>query len=485
LSKVRQSLWLSLFSTNTATVLNFLSSLAIARLLTPAEIGIYSVASVLVGLAHLFRDFGVGSYIVSERELTPERVRAAFGFTIMTAWGLALVLALSSGFVAAFYRTPGMETVMLVLALNFVVSPFGAITLSNLGREMRFGARAVVDLTSTVAHIATAIGLALIGFGYMSLAWASVIGTITAVLVVQRYRPSDWPWYPSIKGIRRIIGFGSGVTAAAVLGHVNASLTEIILGRGLGMESVALFGRAQGALQAFQGFLVGSIRGVSYSYFAERFRSGHDPKEPYLSTITLSTGVAWPFFFVLAVVASPAIELLYGSQWVESGRLLPTLCIAATLSVPFLLASSLYNAIGRSGVPAFIEGFGLSIKLVAILVAMQWGLMAVAVSFACVSAAMGIVHLSAQTRLLGLTAREVGRALIPSLLVASPALAAAYAGSLAVPVHTGGPALLIDLLVPGVFGFIAWTLAVYLFRHPLRGEIARALRAVWKFATRQ
>jgi len=66
---IRASLLITFFASNGATVVNFLVAIALARLLSPEEIGIYSIAAVLVYFAQIFRDFGVASYLQRERDL--------------------------------------------------------------------------------------------------------------------------------------------------------------------------------------------------------------------------------------------------------------------------------------------------------------------------------------------------------------------------------------------------------------------------------
>ena len=70
---LRRSLFITFFSTNAMTVVQFGVTLVLARLLTPAEVGIFSITSVVIGLAAVFRDFGVSSYLQRERDLTPQK----------------------------------------------------------------------------------------------------------------------------------------------------------------------------------------------------------------------------------------------------------------------------------------------------------------------------------------------------------------------------------------------------------------------------
>jgi hypothetical protein len=64
---VRKSLFLSFAQRNGTLLIQFMSSLLIARLLTPHEIGIFSIGSVIVAFSHVVRDFGVANYIVQKK----------------------------------------------------------------------------------------------------------------------------------------------------------------------------------------------------------------------------------------------------------------------------------------------------------------------------------------------------------------------------------------------------------------------------------
>lgn len=106
---IKKSLLFSFAEKYTVLALGFVSSIVLSRLLTPAEVGVYSIGSVVVAVLQIVRDFGVGQYLVKERELTPVKIRAAYSLTLMIAWLIAAVLVLASGPLADFYREPGWD----------------------------------------------------------------------------------------------------------------------------------------------------------------------------------------------------------------------------------------------------------------------------------------------------------------------------------------------------------------------------------------
>ena len=118
---VRKSLALSFASKYSDLVITTVTVLVLARLLTPEEIGIYSVGAAVVAMAHVVRDFGVGNYLIQEKELTQDRIRTAFAVTLIIGWTMAAVLFAASGPVSRLYAEPGLAHVMKVLSLTFMV----------------------------------------------------------------------------------------------------------------------------------------------------------------------------------------------------------------------------------------------------------------------------------------------------------------------------------------------------------------------------
>lgn len=99
---VRQSLLLSFAERYTGIILQFVATTILARLLTPADYGVYTIAFVVVNLAQMVRDFGTIGYLYQERNLTETAIRTAFGVSLMIGIGLGAATALSSGAIGRF-----------------------------------------------------------------------------------------------------------------------------------------------------------------------------------------------------------------------------------------------------------------------------------------------------------------------------------------------------------------------------------------------
>ncbi|MBE0475394.1 oligosaccharide flippase family protein, partial [Rhodoferax sp.] len=109
----RNSLFFSFLDRYASLAITIISSMAIARLLTPAEIGVFSVTVVLLSFVSTIRDMGAGQYLVQEKELTTERIRAVWAVQLGLGLAMACVVLLASYPVALFYDEPRMRNVML------------------------------------------------------------------------------------------------------------------------------------------------------------------------------------------------------------------------------------------------------------------------------------------------------------------------------------------------------------------------------------
>jgi len=209
MSEIKKSLGLSFVTQYTEMAIQFVGVMFLARLITPEEIGIYSVAAFLMAMLHVFRDFGVGKYLIQVDELTPERIRAAYGVAIILAWTIALLLYACAPLVARFYEEPRVVDILAVMACSFAVTPLGALLTSIFRRHMEFKKILIVRVVSSVSHVITAVTLAYHGFGALSLAWANFAGILSFGITAMALRSKGTPFTPSFRNMKDILSFGS------------------------------------------------------------------------------------------------------------------------------------------------------------------------------------------------------------------------------------------------------------------------------------
>ncbi len=446
-----------------------MGTLIVSRLLTPTEIGIYSVAAVLAALAGQLRDFGLGEYLIQERQLTHARIRSAFGMNIITSWTMAAVFFFSSTVIGEFYRQPGVADVMRIQCINFLLVPFGAITMAFFRREMNYRPLFLAGILSSTVSFIVATSLVLTGFGYISLAWSSLAGIVTSVVVSVVYRPSDYPRWPSFKGLGEVIHFSKHAMGIYFFGQIGKSAPEAIIGRALDVASVAFFSRANGMMEVFNRAVLRPTLSICLPYFSQAARAGQETRIGYLKATTLLTGIGWPFFIAISALAYSAIRLLYGPQWMVSVPLAQILCLAAIMELPYWLAAEVMIAAGRIDQSNRLQFIVQSLRLGSLVLVLPFGL--TGACWGLVLAALGgaVVSHNFLRRIIGLRFGDVVRACAPS---AATAVVSSIPAMLVVGfINQDESNYLWVLFGTGSATAVAWAAALRIFRHPFWDEI--------------
>lgn len=92
MTSVRKALGFSVLAQSSIQFISFITIAILARLLTPSEIGVFAVASSVAFLAIELRSLGVGQYLIREKEISHEKIRAATGLMMVASWGLAVII---------------------------------------------------------------------------------------------------------------------------------------------------------------------------------------------------------------------------------------------------------------------------------------------------------------------------------------------------------------------------------------------------------
>lgn len=474
MSSVRRSLAMSFAGRYAVLPVTLISYVVIARLLTPEEIGIYSVAAALIGLAQVFREFGTGSYLIQVKELEADHIRSAFGVSLFL--GVALFVAFTAGapLVGRFYSDQRIVSVVRIIAINFLLLPFGSISLSLLRREMQFGRVAIANSCAAVFGMITTVGLAWWGFGSSSLAWGAITTNAITGMAAWLLRSDRRLHLPGLRRWRSIVGFGGRSAFAAVVTSIAMDTNDLAVGRILGFTAVAMLSRAQGVMNLFHQQLMSAVQAVAYPAFARAHRDGENMEAHFVLSVTNLTVFAWPFYGMAALFPLEILRLAFGPQWTAASPLVPVFCaagaIAATFSLinPWMLAAGRIDLVMRGEL--IVQPTRVALIVAAALIFRN--LIACAAAFLVAFSIAMVVFYAIKSHSMKTDIRALGAGLCKSALVslvslAVPALVAFFFGLDRVePLDTG------IVVAACVVACAAWIAAVVAFKHPIAQEPA-------------
>lgn len=474
MNSLRHSVFFSLAQRYLAFAIQFIASIILARLLTPAETGIFSLAAAIISIAHFLRDFGVSEYLVQERELTPERVRTALGLTLAIAWTLALMLYLGATPLANYYHEAGVRSVIHVLVWNFVLLPFGTTAFAILNKQMAFKLIFWIQSCSAVVSSIVSVVLAWLGFSYMSMAWAGLAGIAIQIILLILVRPRDTLIWPSFKDFQHIGRFGGLLTIGRLTDQIARRAPDMIIGSTLGFHAVGIFSKGTSLFDAFQDFFLSGINRVATPAFAQRLQKGESAHDNYLKGSAMLAIFQFAFFSFLLIFASPLIFLFFGPAWMEAVPLLQIACCGGLLTAPYLIAASTMTANGQISDILRIQFFGALVYLPVLFFAAHFSLIAVAIA-GLIGTCVKVIFFQRGVRLgFQVHFKELLRTTLPSMV--SVVIASLAAGPMQLLFQHTSQSAIASLSAGASVGVMVLLGMIFITKHPLAAELKVLLK---------
>jgi O-antigen/teichoic acid export membrane protein len=449
------------------------TTMVVARMLTPEEIGTYAIASAIVMVMAEFRMLGASAYLIRESEIGPEKIRSTLGLTILISWALGLGILFGGFPVADFYQLPPIAGIFAILSISFFIAPYISIPMALLAREMLFKAQFRVMLTSSVIGAITTISLVLAGWGFWSLAIGQLAPLLTQFLIFCWRSPDTMQFKPSFHGMKPIMGFGILNSISLLIRKATVTVPDLIIGKLGTTGDVAMFSRGLGFLEFVTQTLVTGAQPVAFPYLTKTRREGGNMAAAYIQSSVLLGAVVVPVLGVASLASQPAIRLFFGDQWDAAAPIASILAIWAIFRYSHWFAGDVLMAVGREGLMVIREAVPFAILVPMIIWSYPDGLTAIAKAFVVAGSVDFILTSILLHYAIGL---KVHRFLL------------AYWSNLVTLVVCTGVTWLVDKKVPldempawqaiGILALIiplVWLGTLAICRHPLYREIAKVI----------
>jgi O-antigen/teichoic acid export membrane protein len=469
LTTLRRSLLFSFLERYAGIVIGLGMTMTAARMLTPADFGVFAVGMSLVMLIDVLRDFGTGSYLVQLEALERSAVRSAFTVSCIISGSCAAALALAAIPIGRFYDEPGVGNVVFVLSAALLLNPFLTPATAMLRRKMAFDRLAMINVASGLGQFGTLVLLASLGQGYMAMAWAGLVAVLVRTLGANIVQPMPWAFRPSLVGWRGILSFGGWSTATGIVNVIHDTLPQLIIGRVLGTVPVGLFGRAQTVCQLPDKLISSALHPIVLPALAQHVRRGGSLKEPYLLGLSHMAAVYVPAMVCLALLAEPVVGILLGPQWGEVPTLVRLMAMGLVWLFPAFLTYPVLVTVGRIRDTLISSLISIPPSILLIAAAAPHGITAVAAVSIVTGPLQAFVAVSFVRRHVGFAWGEILRAVAPGAV----ATVGAAAGIVAVMSLLGFRTALSfgEMLIAMLAAGSGWLAGLWLGGHPLIGEL--------------
>lgn len=311
-------------------LLTWVCTLVVARILSPADYGLVGMATIYLGLVTLVNEFGLGSAIVTFRDLSDEHVAQLNTISL----GLGVICFLFSTAAAVplgrFFSAPHLPAVVVAMSVSFLVSAFLTVPDAVLQKNLRFKFLAQIEVVRSLVQSSGILILALLGAGYWALVFGPLLGVSTGTLltVIACHRGFRIPRFSALKPA---VSYSSDVlfTRLAWYGYSNADF--LVAGKVLGANLLGAYTMAWTIANIPVDKITALVGRVAHAYFSA-VQDQNVGMQRYL--LSLTEGIAlftFPASVGLCLEAGHLVSILLGPKW--QGAIVPLRLLSIYVSV--------------------------------------------------------------------------------------------------------------------------------------------------------
>jgi len=350
-------------------LLGLISVTVLARLLTPADFGLFGTAALILGFFILLKEVGFGEAVIKEKDLTKDDIDTLWTMRAILSALTGLILFLVSPIVAEFLKddrvTPVLQVMSFIPIIDALASPASALLL----RELKYGADFLLKSGNKIIRVAAVITVALILRSYWALVFGALLSSVLGVIVthiVRPYRPKL-----TLKKLDKHVGFAAWTYMRGIAFYIANSSDEFVVRSSASTAFFGIYHIARDLARVLISELIGPVREAMLPALArlQHDRSRHAAAASNIFGAALIVGVA--LSVGAAATAQELVLILLGNQWVAAAPFLSLLAIGCAA-----------NAIGEVNQSSFITA-GLQKKSV-----LFWVLRAAVYSVGCTIAGL-------------------------------------------------------------------------------------------------
>lgn len=367
--------WTTL-STVVTTILQLLQLAILARFLDPSAFGLMALVMVVIGFSQAFLDMGISNAIIHKQEITKNQLSTLYWVNILAGLLLFCIISIAAPFVASLYEQSELTELIMIVALTFIIQPFGQQFMILWQKEMRFSEIAKIDIVNKSISLIVSVYLAYKGYGVYALIYGTLAGVVSQTVQfmykgLKEYRPS---FVFKLGEIKEFLGFGAYQMGEKMINYFNFQIDTMLIGKLLGIEALGIYIVAKQIIMRPAQIINPIITKVTFPTMAKIQDDTVKLKNIYLKTINYLSSINFPIYAFIFIFAHDIVMIMFGEKYFEAIYIMQILAIWGAFRSTGNPVGSLLLAKGKANW-GFWWNLGLLFYVpVGIYVGSYWGL---------------------------------------------------------------------------------------------------------------
>ncbi|MGV7224438.1 MAG: lipopolysaccharide biosynthesis protein [Nitrospinales bacterium] len=388
----------------------------LVRLLKPTDFGLVALSTVFIDFVRFFLNNGFPAAIVQREHLDQEHLDTAFWFTLSVGLVLTIISFFSAEIVADVFKQTRLAPIIRWLSLTFFLSALNQLQIALLRRHLSL--KIITTRTMLAGIIGGVIGvlMAFSGFGAWSLVGRHLAEQMTGVLILW----SSTSWRPGFKisrqHFRDLFRFGISMMGSNMLIFLNRRADDFLIGYVLGPVALGYYSVAYRLLSIMTESWSHFYGNVAFPAFSRIQSEKKKLRQMYYSGIRLISLISFPLCLGIFVLAPQLVPVLFGEQWIQSVPVMQLLVFIGLLHSLLLFDGTIIVSTGNPQWYLKYQALTTIGNVIGFLIAVQWGINAVALSYVIVGYLFAPISLLLVRRLIEIDLSHCVRQYLPSMV---------------------------------------------------------------------
>ena len=392
-------------------------SFILARILKVEDYGTVAIVSIITAILSVFVTCGLNDALVQKKDADEVDFSTVFFFNLAVCIILYTLVYLSAPLIASLYKRPYLVPYIRVLSLILVVGGIKNVQSAYVARNLLFKRFFFATLTGTVIAAGVGIWMALKGYGAWALIAQNLVNNTidTAILwATVRWRPKKTFSWERLKGL---FSYAWKLLVSALIDTVYNRLYQMVIAMKYDDESLAYYNKGD----SIPYMLVTSINSATDSVLLPVMSESQDDPERVKAmtrrAISFSSFVIMPMMMGLAVCSEAFIHWILLDKWMPAVPFIRIFCFGYAFWCVHTANLNAIKALGRSDLFLRLEIIKKFMGITILLISMQYGVMAMALSSLVSSVLSQIINSWPNRKLLGYSYLDQLKDMMPNILL--------------------------------------------------------------------
>lgn len=404
-----------------------ITTMVLARLLTPDAFGVLVTAQMVISFAEIFTDAGFQKYIVQhEFENDDEKYKS----TAVAFWSnLIISLLIWFGiciFSAPIARAVGCDGNGIVIAVSCMCIPleaFSSIQMALFRRDLDFKTLFWVRIIGILIPLIVTIPLAFATKSY----WALIVGMIAQnffnaliLTIKSKWKPR---WYYSVRRFKEMLSFTIWSMLEAISIWLTSYIDIFIVGTMLSQYYLGLYRTSMGTVGQITSIITAATTPVLFSSLSRLQNSRGEFNSMFFKFQKLVSLLVMPIGVGIFIFSKLITEILLGKQWLEASSFIGIWGLTSAITIVLAhYASEVYRSIGKPKLSVLSQWLHIVVLCPVLLIFVQKGYSALCLSRAIVRLELVLVQLLLMGFVVKMSVWKMIKNILPSSLAASAML---------------------------------------------------------------